>query len=275
DLFIDMAAGWLELQADFRSLRDEVNILSSLQQISTGTFDPDFICQNEVYVPCERHVQVYTYGWNADGMPKCSLMEPFFLSPLSTDEKKSLKTSSHTMMGMDYFPPPVPDGVILQGRQKAWDGQLRDIQFQLGQTAKSLDYFMDLQTHSEPDPSMATALSFLVSFRRILADQASSITQTRLNNFFKFANLPFKAPHISAASAPHMFSPAVVRDLLASVEVAKKLQSPNLPEPKPARSNKKARRGRKPAPGQPPAEKEETASQSELTPRPHSSASRA
>ncbi|KAG0263390.1 hypothetical protein DFQ27_001783 [Actinomortierella ambigua] len=278
----EMAAGWANMQVSLRSLEEEVRVLRSLQQGSTGSFDPALVRQNEAfaYVPCPRHIQVCSYGTTSGGLPRCSLSEPLFLSPLSVEERKSLRASSHSIVGMDYAPPAVPDGVVLLGDQKPWDSQLRDIQFHLGQCVKGLDYFMDVQTRTEPNPSMRTALSFLAAFRRSLTDQASAITQTRLDNFFKFANLPCKAPPISASSAPHMVDPAVVRDLLASAEAAKKLWRPRQPETKSSgsKANKKKslrRGGRKFTPKQPSAEQDESPSQSEIPSRPKSSAARA
>ncbi|KAG0311626.1 hypothetical protein BG000_006591, partial [Podila horticola] len=92
------------------------------------------------------------------------------------------------MLGVDYSPPSVPDGVTLQGDQKLWDSQLRDIQYQAGQTIKWLDYYM----------------------------------HTRLNNLFKFAHISCKAPPISPASAPQLIDPAIMRDTLAIAEATKK-----------------------------------------------------
>ncbi|KAF9974795.1 hypothetical protein BGZ73_001729, partial [Actinomortierella ambigua] len=266
----DMVAGWSEMQATLRSLQAEIQQLRSLHLQSSGSLDPALVRQNEsfAYAPCKRHIEVCTYGMTAEGVPKCSLTEPFFLSPLSVEEKKSLRASSHAMLGRDYSPPPVPDWVVLHGGQKPWDSQLREVQYQLGQTVKWLDYFMDLHTRSEPDHSMATALSFMVAFRRSLADQASAITQTRLNNYFKFANLPCKAPPISADSAPHMVNPSVVRDLVASAKAAKEVRRSSQPDVRSvsSKSNKKtSRRGRKPTPKQSVAGQDETAPQNTVS----------
>ncbi|KAF9367239.1 hypothetical protein CPB97_006032, partial [Podila verticillata] len=126
------------------SLSHEIEALHSLQLQSTGSSDPTLICQNDSFTfqPSEQLLEAGIYYRGNTGVSKCTFLEPLFLSTLLADEKKAVAASSHTMLGMDYSPPPVPDGVILQGDQKLWDSQLRDIQYQASQTIKWLDYFM-------------------------------------------------------------------------------------------------------------------------------------
>jgi hypothetical protein len=120
------------------------------------------------------------------------------------------------------------------------------------------------------DPSQ---LSFLVAFRRSYVDFISSISQTRLNNLFKFARISCKAPQINPASAPQLIDPTVMRDTLATAEATKKNWSASQSDTKSnmSRTNKKNKRGRKPAFTKPPAEQDDTGSQTDQA-RPKSSA---
>ncbi|KAG0007583.1 hypothetical protein BGZ81_004767, partial [Podila clonocystis] len=176
---------------------------------------------------------------------------------------KAVAASSHNMLGVDYTPPSVPDGVTLQGDQKLWDSQLRDIQYHAGQTLKWLDYYMHVQAREIQPDSESSQLSFLVAFRRNYIDLISSISQTRLNNLFKFANISCKAPSINSASAPQLIDPTVMCNTLATAEATKKNWRSPLSETKSNtnRSNKKRNRGRKPAPTKPPVEQDDSGSQ--------------
>ncbi|KAG0252129.1 hypothetical protein BGZ95_006710, partial [Linnemannia exigua] len=75
----------------------------------------------------------------------------------------------------------------------------------------------DLNNGSDP-----SQLSFLVTFRQNYIDFVSSISQTRLNNLFKFARISCKAPSISPAFAPQLINPTIMRDTLATAEATKK-----------------------------------------------------
>jgi hypothetical protein len=198
----------------------------------------------------------------ADGVSKCTFRESLFLSPLSADEKKAVAASSHNMLGVDYSPPQVPEGVTLQGDQRIWDSQLRDVQYQAGQTLKWLDYYMHTQAQLPPNGSDLSQLSFLVAFRRNYIDFISSISQTRINNLFKFARIACKAPPINSASAPQLIDPAVMRDTLATAEATKKnWRTQSETKSNSSRTNKKPHRGRKSAPTKPPAEQDDSGSQ--------------
>ncbi|KAG0084626.1 hypothetical protein BGZ93_001147, partial [Podila epicladia] len=177
------------------------------------------------------------------------------------------------MLGVDYSAPQVPDGVILQSDQKLWDSQLRDIQYQAGQTIKWLDYYMHVQAQNLDIYSDPSLLFFLVAFRRNYIDFISSISQTRLNNLFKFAHISCKAPPVSPASAPQLIDPAIMRDTLALAEATKKNWRPLESDSKSntSRTNKKQNRGRKPAPTKPPVEQDASGPKPEQS-RPKSSA---
>ncbi|KAG0008178.1 hypothetical protein BGZ82_004859 [Podila clonocystis] len=212
----EMVAG---LVRKIDSLESEVEVLRSLQLQSTGSTDPSLIRQNDSFAfePSAQLLEAGVYARGVDGAQKCTFLESLFLSPISADEKKAVAASSHNMLGVDYTPPSVPDGVTLQGDQKLWDSQLRDIQYHAGQTLKWLDYYMHVQAREIQPDSESSQLSFLVAFRRNYIDLVSSISQTRLNNLFKFANISCKAPSINSASAPQLIDPTVtVLDIIDS-----------------------------------------------------------
>ncbi|KAF9369253.1 hypothetical protein CPC16_004647, partial [Podila verticillata] len=250
-----------ELVKEVRSLKAEVAAVRSLQQQSTGSTDPSLIRQNDSFAfqPSEALLQAGIYDKAVDGATKCTFLESLFLSPISADEKKAVATSSHTMLGVDYSPPPVPKGVTLQGDQKLWDSQLRDIQYHAGQTLKWLDYYMHVQAQESQIDSDSSQLSFLVAFHRNYVDFICSISQTRLNNLFKFTNILCKAPSINPALAPQLIDPTVMRDTLATAEATKKNWRPSQSETKSnfSKSNRKRNCGHKPTPTKPPVEQDE------------------
>lgn len=178
------------------TLSQEITVLRSLQLQSTGSTDPFLIRQNDSFAfqPSKPLLEAGVYHRGEDGAPKCTFLESLFLSPLSADEKKAVAASSHSMLEVDYSPPQVPNGVTIQGDHKLWDSQLRDIQYQAGQTIKWLNYNMHIQTQDPSNGSDPSQLSFLVAFRRNYIDFISSISPTRLNNFFKFAHIACKVP---------------------------------------------------------------------------------
>ncbi|KAF9898120.1 hypothetical protein EC991_000837, partial [Linnemannia zychae] len=143
----DLGSMVARLAQQVDSLTQEIAVLRSLQLQSTGSTDPTLIRQNDSFAfhPTEQLIQAGTYFRGDDGVSKCTFLESLFLSPLSADEKKAVAASNHSMLGVDYSPPQVPEGVTLQGDQKLWDSQLRDIQYQAGQTLKWLDYYMHTQ----------------------------------------------------------------------------------------------------------------------------------
>ena len=271
----DLGSMVARLAQQVGSLTQEIEALRSLQLQSTGSTDPTLIRQNDsfAYQPSEQLLEAGVYYRGDDGVLKSTFLEPLFLSTLSADEKKAVAASSHTMLGVDYSPPHVPDGVTLQGDQKLWDSQLRDIQYQAGQTIKWLDYYMHVQAQNLDINSDPSQLSFLVAFRRNYIDFISSISQTRLNNLFKFAHISCKAPPISPASAPQLIDPAIMHDTLAIAEATKKNWRSPQSETKSntSRTNKKRNRGRKPAPTKSSAEQDDSGFKPEQN-RPKSSA---
>jgi hypothetical protein len=273
----DLGSMVARLAQQVDSLTQEISVLRSLHLQSTGSTDPTLIRQNDSFAfqPSDQLLEAGTYYKGDDGVSKCTFLESLFLSPLSADEKKVVAASSHSMLGVDYSPPQVPEGVTLQGDQKLWDSQLRDIQYHAGQTIKWLDYYMHTQAQVPSDGSEPSQLSFLVAFRRNYVDFVSSISQTRLNNFFKFARISCKAPPINPASAPQLVDPAVMRDTLATAEAAKKNWRTQQAETKTnaSKANKKSHRGRKPAPAKSPVEQDDSGSQPDQS-RPKSSAPR-
>ena len=143
----DLGSMVARLAQQVDSLTQEIALLRSLQIQSIGSTDPSLVRQNDssAFQPLEQLIQTGTYFRDDDGASKCTFSESLFLSPLSADEKKAVAASSHSMLGVDYSPPQVPEGVTLQGDHKLWDSQLRDIQYRAGQTLKWLEYYIHTQ----------------------------------------------------------------------------------------------------------------------------------
>lgn len=244
-----------DLNARNASLQEEVYFLKTLPQKTTGSFDPNLT---------PSHYTSFEYPPNDTFMERCTfngiplLTAPFFLSPLSADEKRTFAAQTHSVRGVDYTAPPVPKGVLLQGDNKLHDSQLREIQFQAGQLTKWLDYYMERETRSlalAPDDPLPHTLETLVNFRRLLSNHASEISQTRLENMFRMAKIDVKAPIVSPSTAPELVDPKIIMELLAEAETAKRLWAP--PVVKPTVPKNHARRGghlpRPPPPYQTPA----------------------
>jgi hypothetical protein len=104
----DLGSMVARLAQQVDSLTHELSALRSLQQQSTGSTDPSLIRQNDSFAfqPSDQLLQAGTYYRGEDGVSKCTFHESLFLSPLSADEKKAVAASSHSMLGVNYSPPP-------------------------------------------------------------------------------------------------------------------------------------------------------------------------
>ena len=101
------------------SLTQETALLQSLLIQSAGSTDPSLIRQNDSFAfqPSEQLIQAGTYIRGNGGASKCTFSEWLFLSPLSADEK-AVAASGHSMLGVDYSPPQIPEGVTLRGNHR-------------------------------------------------------------------------------------------------------------------------------------------------------------
>ncbi|KAG0041178.1 hypothetical protein BGZ83_002203, partial [Gryganskiella cystojenkinii] len=123
-------------------------------------------------------------------------------------EKKAVAAFQPLYVGRGLLRSASSRGVTLQGDQKLWDSQLRDVQYYACQILEWLDYYMYAQLQ---DKTSRPELTFLVAFRRNYIDSISSISQSRLNNLFNLARISCKAPPISPASAPQLIDPSAMR----------------------------------------------------------------
>lgn len=109
----DLGSMVARLAQQVDTLTQEITVLRSLQLQSTGSTDPTLIRQNDssAFQPSQQLLEAGTYCRGDDGVSKCTFLESLFLSPLSADEKKAVAASSQSMLGVDYSPPQVPEGV--------------------------------------------------------------------------------------------------------------------------------------------------------------------
>ena len=97
------------------SFTQEVTVLRSLQLQSTGSTNPSLIRQNDFFVfqPSKQLFETGTYYRDDNSVSKYTFLESLFLSPLSADEKKAVAASNHSILGVDYFSPQVPEDITL------------------------------------------------------------------------------------------------------------------------------------------------------------------
>ncbi|KAI1288538.1 hypothetical protein EDD11_009972 [Mortierella claussenii] len=150
---------------------------------------------------------------------------PFCLNPSSASLRQWYFDNTHSMAGMDYSVPQLPDGVTLNGEFKTFDSSLKDLQSRLIQVAKWIDYFavVELTKHegSMVDDQTDRVLGYSVSTRKLVGDICSHVSQLRLDNCFRSAGKQTISLPVSSATAPKLAACEDVAKLLASREAAK------------------------------------------------------
>ncbi|GJJ74447.1 hypothetical protein EMPS_06805 [Entomortierella parvispora] len=240
-----MAADPVPLDVRMAQLEQQLAALIGIHQKSTGDFDPElFPLQSTLgYVPNQNFIDLTTFGSG------CLLKTPFCLAPLAPSEKAAFAARSPAIVGYDYSTPVPPEGLSLPAELKAHDKQLSDIQFQLSQTTKYLDYFMERTSRVPQDRlPFLTVMEHLAGIRRLLSGQASAISQTRLDNIVRWVNPKVKnPPQVSSASAPYLVETKVMADLLAVMETNTRIWQPQAKSSEPGSSRKgRARPKKKP-----------------------------
>ncbi|KAG0026243.1 hypothetical protein BGZ83_005448, partial [Gryganskiella cystojenkinii] len=86
---------------------------------------------------------------------------------------------------------------------------------------------MDRAAREPTDLPFIKVMEHLTGLRRLMSSQASSVSQTRLDNLFRqIAPSSKERPQVSPESAPYLVDNAVAAAHLATLEASKRLWNP-------------------------------------------------
>lgn len=172
------------LESQVAEIRSDLAKLLEIHARSTGISDLALfsLSSNIGYAPHLNIIKLYTFS------DTCLIQELIFLSPLDAADKVALAPMRYSMVGMDYSAPLLPEGLVLPPDLKARDKQPFDIQYQMDQAFKFLDYHVDRLARDLGPVPFLQVVELLTTLWRILANQGFYIYQARLDNIVHFVS---------------------------------------------------------------------------------------
>ncbi|OMJ16060.1 hypothetical protein AYI69_g7976, partial [Smittium culicis] len=165
-------------------------------------------------------VEVESYPALIEAIP--SMDENFFRSPLEDDVRKDVRKDISygcpKFIPMNYQPPPLND--TAPPNAKKTDSTLYSIQQSLAQVTRPLDHYIheQLRQRRQIEPENNQDIVLVETMKNMLADLASTITQSRIDNLHKTIMLPGRTPQLIESK----IKPLIANDQLETMIAAKK-----------------------------------------------------